>query len=78
VDEETREIHKLEMKILDVEQTVLIKVSALEIAVTSLNATVQQLVRKETFQPVAYIAYGLAAGVMTSALGAIMGMVFIK
>ena len=78
MDEETREIHKLEMKILDVEQTVLLKVSALEIAVTSLNSTVQQLVRKETFQPVAYIAYGLAAGVMTSALGALMGMVFIK
>ena len=78
MDEETREIHRLEMKILDVEQTVLIKVSAIETSIASLNAVVQQLVRKETFQPVAYIAYGLAAGVMTSALGALMGMVFIK
>lgn len=78
VSEETREIHKLEMKILDVEQTVLIKISAMEVILNGLSVTIQQLVRKETFQPVAYIAYGLAAGILTSALGAIMGMVFIR
>lgn len=78
MDEEAKEIHKLEMKILEVEQTVLIKVSAIETSITSLNAIIQQLVRKETFQPVAYIAYGLAAGVMTSALTAVMAMIWIQ
>lgn len=78
VDKDVKELHQLEMKILSVEQSVLVKVSALEVSIAGLNNTVQQLVRKETFQPVAYIAYGLAAGVLTSALGAIMGMVFIQ
>jgi len=78
VDEEAKEIRDLERKILNVEQMVLIKVAGLETSVSSLNEAINQLVRKETFQPVAYIAYGLAAGVLTTALGAIMSQVLIK
>ena len=78
MNDDTNEIHKLEVKILEVEQTVLIKVSALEIATNNMHATIQQLVRKEQFQPVAWISYGLAAGVLSTALGAVISQVFIK
>jgi hypothetical protein len=73
-----KEIRELEKKILSVEQTVLLKVTSLEIELSALHETVKTLVTKERFDPVAYIAYGLAAGVLTTALGAVLSKIFIE
>lgn len=72
------EIRDLEKKILSVEQLVLIKVSALEASIANMHETMKSLVTRERFEPVAWVAYGLAAGVLTTALGAVMTKVFVQ
>ena len=78
MDEEAKEIRDLERKILNVEQMVLVKVSNLETSVHQLTEQIKSLVTRDRFDPVAYIAYGLAAGVMTTALGAVLSKTFIQ
>jgi hypothetical protein len=78
MDEEAREIRELERKILGVEKTIQIEVSSIKINVEAIKYDMQKLVTRERFEPVAYIAYGLAAGVMTTALGAVLSTVFLK
>lgn len=43
-----------------------------------LERVIEKLVTMDRFRPVAYIAYGLAGGVLTSFLGAITALVFIR
>ena len=78
MDEEAREIRELERKILGIERTIQIEVSSIKINVEAIKFDMQRLVTREKFEPVAYIAYGLAAGVMTTALGAVLSKVFIQ
>lgn len=50
----------------------------LESAINNLVTAIDKLVSIERFTPVQYIAYGLAGGVLMSALGGVMALVFIK
>jgi len=43
-----------------------------------MKLAIEKLVTIDRFSPVAYIAYGLAGGVLTTALGAVLSLVFIK
>lgn len=61
------------------------KVTSTAIAVAKMSSKVdhiekylEDLVTKDRFAPVAYIAYGLAGGVLTTFIGAVTAMVFIK
>lgn len=69
-----RDVKKLSEEV----QSMKIKTVIIENSVESLIKAVEKLVSIDRFTPVQYIAYGLAGGVLTSALGAIMSMVFIK
>jgi hypothetical protein len=71
------EIRELEKKILLVENTLLIKVSNLATSIEIMQKDINKLVTIERFTPVAYIAYGLAGGVLTTALGAVLSKVFL-
>ena len=55
-----------------------IKVTKIESACSRFEDDIKRLVTIERFNPVAYICYGLAGGVLTTALGAILSTVFIK
>lgn len=62
-----------------------VQVSDMSVAVARINESVSHidksindLVTKDRFAPVAYIAYGLAGGVLTTFIGAVTAMVFIK
>lgn len=76
MDDGDRELRDLERKILKIEGDVYIKVVNLESSVNTLKEEIKKLVSIERFNPVAYIAYGLAAGVLTTALGAILSKSF--
>jgi len=75
--DEEREIRDLERKILSVENLVLVKVTGLEASIRTMESEITKLVTIERFNPVSYIAYGLAAGVLTTALGAVLSKAFI-
>jgi hypothetical protein len=75
--DEEREIRDLERKILSVENLVLVKVTSLEGSIKTMETEITKLVTIERFNPVSYIAYGLAAGVLTTALGAVLSKAFI-
>lgn len=75
--EEDNEIRDLERQILQIEGRVLVKIAGLETSIDQIKHVLDSLVTVERFNPVAYIAYGLAAGVLTTALGAILSKVFI-
>ena len=55
-----------------------LKVTKIESACQRVEDDIKRLVTIERFNPVAYIAYGLAGGVLTTALGALMSLVFIR
>ena len=55
-----------------------IKVTKIESECTRFADDIKRLVTLERFNPVAYIAYGLAGGVLTTALGAVLSTVFLK
>ena len=55
-----------------------IKITRIESSFSRFEDDIKRLVTLERFNPVAYIAYGLAGGVLTTALGAILSTVFIK
>jgi hypothetical protein len=72
-----KDLHDLELKVLHIEQNIMVDISKLKGSVEELNKAITRLVSIERFNPVAYIAYGLAGGVLTTALGAILSKVFI-
>lgn len=72
------EIRDLERKILSVESEVLLKLMVVETTIHSIKEQITTYVSKERFEPVAYIAYGLAAGVLTTFLGAVIAQVLTK
>jgi hypothetical protein len=76
MDEGEKEIRDLERKILNLENLIMIKVTGMESAIEMLNREITKLVTIERFNPVSYIAYGLAAGVLTTALGAVLSKAF--
>jgi hypothetical protein len=76
MDEGEKEIRDLERKILNLENLIMIKVTGMESAIETLNREITKLVTIERFNPVSYIAYGLAAGVLTTALGAVLSKAF--
>lgn len=73
-----KELHDLEMKVFSIEQRIMIDINTLKGAIQELNREIVKLVSIERFNPVAYIAYGLAGGVLTTALGAVLSKVFIS
>ena len=75
---ECEQLRSLEIKILNVEHQIQNEVSSMKATVESIQRELAKLVTRERFDPVAYIAYGLAAGVLTTALGAVMSKVFIE
>ena len=75
--DECKQLRSLEIKILDVEHQINIKVSSMKATVEAIEKEIAKLVTRDRFDPVAYIAYGLAAGVLTTALGALMSKVLI-
>jgi hypothetical protein len=68
----------LEKQILQVDRAVLVQITELKMDVKNLKEVVSTLVTKEKFTPVAYIAYGLAGGVLTTFLGAVIAQVIVK
>jgi hypothetical protein len=68
----------LEKQILTVDRAVLVQITELKMDVKNLKEVVATLVTKERFTPVAYIAYGLAGGVLTTFLGAVIAQVIIQ
>ena len=75
--DECEQLRTLEIKILNVEHQIQTEVSSMKATVESIQAQITKLVTRDRFDPVAYIAYGLAAGVLTTALGAMMSKVLI-
>lgn len=55
-----------------------IELAKMDVILKTLQKDVKTLVTIDRFNPVAYIAYGLAAGVLTTALGAVLSLVLIK
>lgn len=53
-------------------------VAKMTISMTHIDSTIEQLVTKDKFAPVAYIAYGLASGVFMSVLGAVLTLVILR
>ena len=78
IDDDAKEIRDLERKILSVESEVLRRLTAVETTLSTLREQINSYVTKERFEPVAYIAYGLAAGVLTTFLGALIAQVITK
>ena len=74
---ESEQLRALEIKILNIENQINIKVSSMKSTVEAIEKEIAKLVTRDRFDPVAYIAYGLAAGVLTTALGALMSKVLI-
>lgn len=77
-ENEAKEVRDLERKILSVESEVLLRLTAVETTIHSIREQINTYVTKERFEPVAYIAYGLAAGVLTTFLGALIAQVITK
>lgn len=75
--DECEQLRALEIKILNVEHQIQTEVSSMKTTVESIRNEITKLVTRDRFDPVAYIAYGLAAGVLTTALGAMMSKVLI-
>ena len=73
--DECEQLRSLEIKILNVEHQIHTEVSSMKATVEAIQDQIAKLVTRDRFDPVAYIAYGLAAGVLTSALGALMSKV---
>ena len=69
---------ELEKQLLQIDKAVLVQITELKMDVKNLKEVVSTLVTKEKFTPVAYIAYGLAGGVLTTFLGAVIAQVIIK
>lgn len=74
---ECEQLRSLEIKILNVEHQIKSEVSSMKGTVEAIQNEIAKLVTRDRFDPVAYIAYGLAAGVLTTALGALMSKVLI-
>ena len=75
--DECEQLRTLEIKILNVEHQIQTEVSSMKATVEAIQNEIAKLVTRDRFDPVAYIAYGLAAGVLTTALGAMMSKVLI-
>jgi hypothetical protein len=75
--DECEQLRSLEIKILNVEHQIQTEVSSMKATVEAIQNEIAKLVTRDRFDPVAYIAYGLAAGVLTTALGAMMSKVLI-
>lgn len=55
-----------------------IAIASISTKVNHIDAAISELVTKDRFAPVAYIAYGLAGGVLTTFIGAVSALVFLK
>lgn len=69
---------ELEQELLKIDRSVLVQITELKTDVKNLKEVIATLVTKERFTPVAYIAYGLAGGVLTTFLGAVIAQVIVK
>jgi len=67
-------LHKVEEKTAATAETV----ASVSAKVDHIAISLDQLVSKDRFAPVAYIAYGLAGGVLMTFLGAVIGLVLVK
>lgn len=66
------------LKLLAMERDSIEKLTRLEVQGANTATLISTFVSQHQFAPVKLIAYGLAAGVMTTVLGAIMASLFIK
>lgn len=69
---------ELEQELLKIDRSVLVQITELKTDVKNLKEVIATLVTKERFTPVAYIAYGLAGGVLTTFLGAVIAQVIVR
>lgn len=73
-EHERSRLHKVEEKTAATAETV----ASVSTKVDHIANSLDQLVSKDRFAPVAYIAYGLAGGVLMTFLGAVIGLVLVK
>jgi len=78
LDRIDRDLQDLKNNINKELQELKLKLNTQEVTCLRIEADIKKLVTVDRFSPVAYIAYGLAAGILTSALGAVLSLVFIR
>lgn len=66
------------LKMLTLERDSIERLTRLEVGTANISEQIHTFVSQHQFAPVKLIAYGLAAGVMTTVLGAIMAKLFIQ
>ena len=62
-------------KVIDLEKEALVRMTRLETQMIAMSAALLTFVNHSQFKPVMLIAYGLAGGVLTTVLGAVLAKV---